>query len=220
MKKVMTATAILLLAFPVMAEPEQVEAATGRYEIWMGVSGWPGLAGVQPAVAGHFDEVGLGVGVAAHGRLRQFEHSELLGGVDAFIIGNASNVGGVIDNLIARDLYLGTSLKWAFGRARNLQLDAGLGYHLVDMAQVSTRYFGMEHQAWESNRLGGFVGTTWDLGAGREGRTRGLTLAFKVHFVDFGSVRDEDIFLEPVLGLDAGRLDGPIYLLQLGYWAR
>jgi hypothetical protein len=88
------------------------------------------------------------------------------------------------------------------------------------MAQVSTRYFGFEHQAWESNRLGTFVGATWDVWAGRENRMSGLSLAFKAHFVEFGTVRDEDVFLDPVLGPNAGKIDGPIYLLQVGFSSR
>ena len=43
---------------------------------------------------------------------------------------------------------------------------------------------------------------------------------YQVHFVDFDTVRDEDINLSPVLGPDAGALDGPIYLLQIGYSSR
>lgn len=213
-------TTICLLAFPVAAAPEGSAPLAGRYEIWLGVSSWPALGDLQPIAAGGFDGAGFGLGAAFHAPLKQFEHSELLAGVDAYIGGTASNVSGTIDDLIARDLYLGASLKWALGRARALQLDAGLGYHLVDMAQVSTRVFGFEHEAWESNRLGTFLGATWDVWAGRENKTGGLSLALKVHHVDFGTVRDEDIFLSPVLGPDAGRLEGPIYLLQVGFSAR
>lgn len=213
-------TTICLLAFPVAAAPEGPAPSAGRYEIWMGVSSWPALGDLEPIAAGDFEGAGFGLGAAFHAPLKQFDHSELLVGVDAYIGGTASNVSGTIDDLIARDLYLGASLKWALGRARALQLDAGLGYHLVDMAQVSTRVFGFEHQAWESNRLGTFVGATWDVWAGRENKTGGLSLALKVHHVDLGNVRDEDIFLSPVLGPGAGRLEGPIYLLQVGFSAR
>jgi len=30
-------------------------------------------------------------------------------------------------------------------------------------------------------------------------------------------VRDEEVFLAPLLGPDAGPLDGPLYMLQIGY---
>lgn len=220
MKTILETTVLLLLTLPAMAEPEQPRNMSGRYEVWMGITSWPGLSDLQPLAAGNFDEVGFGLGAAIHVPLKTFEHSEILVGADGYIGGTASNVSGSIDDLIARDLYLGASLKWALGTARALQLDAGLGYHLVDMAQVSTRVFGFEHRAWESNRLATFVGATWDVWAGRENRTGGLSLAFKVHFVEFSTVRDEDIFLTPVLGPDAGRLEGPIYLLQVGFSSR
>jgi len=215
MKTILAATALLLFAVPSMAEPETHQAAPSRFEIWMDASSWPALGDLQPLAAGNFDTVGLGLGFALHVPVAQFDHSELLLGVDGFINGTMSNVWGTIDELIARNLYLGASAKWAFGRG--FQLDAGLGYHLADMAQVSTRYLGLEQQSWEASRLGTFVGATWDVWAGREDRQSGLFLALKVHFVDFGTVRDEDPLLGPLLGPDAGQLEGPIYMLQVGY---
>ena len=220
MKTILATTTLLFFTLPAMAEPEQLENTSGRYEVWMGIMGWPGISNLQPLVAGSFDEVGIGLGAAYHGPLKRFEHSEVLVGVDGYIGGTGSDVSGTIDDLIARDLYIGVSLKWALGRSRSVQLDAGLGYHLLDMAQVSTRVFGLEHQAWESNRLGAFVGATWDAWASRDNRTSGLLLAFKVHFVEFGTVHDEDVFLTPLLGSNAGILEGPIYLLQVGFSGR
>lgn len=220
MKTLLTVIALLLLASPGMAEPEPRHVTSGRYEVWLGMTRWPAMSDVQPLAAGEFDEVGFGLGGAFHGPLKQFENSELLVGVDAFVGGTVSNVRGVIDDLIARDLYLGASLKWALGATRGLQLDAGLGFHLVDMAQVSARYLGLEYETWESTRVGAFVGATWDVWAGRENRSSGLSLAFKVHYVDLGTVRDEDILLVPLLGPNAGKLDGPLYVLQIGYSGR
>ena len=39
-------------------------------------------------------------------------------------------------------------------------------------------------------RGGAFVGATWDLGAGRPDHSSGLSLGFRVHFVDFASAHD------------------------------
>jgi hypothetical protein len=220
MKTILAVTTLLLFALPATAEPEQPPMFSGRYEVWMGITSWPGITELQPLAAGTFDEIGFGIGGAFHGSLKRFENSEILVGVDTYIGGTASNVSGVIDDLIARDLYLGASVKWALGRSRGLQLDAGAGYHLLDMAQVSTQIIGIEHQVWQSNRLGTFVGATWDPWAGKESRSSGLSLAFKVHFVEFGAVRDEDIFLEPILGPNAGRIEGPLYLFQVGFSGR
>ncbi len=212
--------ALSLATAPVAAAPESPVPSAGRYELWMGVTGWPALGDLRPLAAGEFDMAGFALGAAFHAPLKRFERSELLAGVDLYIGGTMSNVSGIIDDVIARDMYLGASLKWALGRSRSMQLDAGLGYHLVDMAQVSSHVFGLEHEAWESSRLGAVVGATWDAWARKENSTSGLSLAFKVHFVDFGMVRDEDVFLTPILGPDAGSLEGPIYLLQVGYSAR
>jgi hypothetical protein len=55
-----------------------------------------------------------------------------------------------------------------------------------------------------------------DARGGEPTRSRGAMMSLKVHFVDFGTVRDDD-FLPPTLGQDAGRLTGPIYMYQVGY---
>ena len=41
-----------------------------------------------------------------------------------------------------------------------------------------------------------------------------------MHFVDFGPVRDENVFIGPVLGDDAGDLDGTLVELRVGYRSR
>ena len=220
MNRIATTTALLLIAGPAMAAAEQPQPAWGRYEIWAGVSSWPSLGDLQPVADGSFDVLGWGLGGAIHVSVRQFADSELLVGIDGGILATESDIGGFIDDLLARQLYLGASVKWAFGAARNLQLDAGLGYYLADMAEVSTRYYGLERVAWDADRLGAFVGATWDIGAGRENRQSGLSVALKAHFVDFGNVRDDEVLFTPLLGDNAGRLDGPVYVLQLGYSSR
>lgn len=211
---------LLLLGLPSFAQESGHPPQGLRSEIWLAVTSWPALGDLQPATSGGFDAAGFGLGGAVHWPVRQSGNSELLIGLDGFVVATGSDISGVIDDVLARQLYLGGSIKWAFGEARNLQLDAGLGFHLADMAEVSTEYFGMEHEAWETSRAGAFVGATWDVGAGRAGKTSGLSLSLKVHFVDFGAVHDEDILVRPLFGADAGDLDGPIYLLQVGWAGR
>ena len=58
MKTILATTALLFFTLPAMAEPEQLENTSGRYEVWMGIMGWPGISNLQPLVAGSFDEVG------------------------------------------------------------------------------------------------------------------------------------------------------------------
>ncbi len=212
--------AMLLAAGPVPAEDEVLEPGWGRAEIWLGVSRFPGLADIRPLAGGDFDTTGLAIGGAWHWRVKQFANSELLAGVDCFVGATDSSVGGVISDLAVRHIYLGASLKWALGPRRNVHLDAGVGYHGLDMAELGEFIYGLEHVAWADGAGGAFVGATWDAGAGRPGRTSGLSLGFKVHFVDFGRVNDEDTFFVPILGDDAGRLDGPVYMLQIGYGGR
>ncbi len=202
------------------AELPQVEGpADGlRYELWLAVSSWPGLADLEPVAGGGFDSVGYGLGAAVHWPLRQSENSELLLGVEGAIIATDSDVPVYFDDLLARDGYLAVSAKWLVGTTRSVSLDAGLAYHLLDIAQVDTNYYTpLEFQSWEESAPSAFIGATWDVGAAKPGRNSGLALGLRAHFMDFGTVRDEDVFIRPVLGDDAGKLSGPLLTLRIGY---
>ena len=196
-------------------EPE----SWGRWEIWMGPVFWPALGDLTPE-GGEFDEVGLGLGFAFHLPVKQFEHSDLLVGADLTVSGVDSDIDGFLSTVMARHLYVGVSAKWAFLKDRNAMLDFGVGLHMADMAELSTVYWGLEYTLWEATRGGAYVGATWDISRGLPGRKNGLFVAFKAHFVDFGEVYDEDIQFFPMLGSAAGRAEGPIYMLQIGYAGR
>jgi len=216
LKRTLLAVLATSAIFSVAVEAQPVNAGP-RAEIWLGVPNWPALGDLTPEAGGAFDRVGFGLGAGWYTSVGRNRDGRLLIGLDGFIAANDSNVAGVIDDALARTLYIGGAVKWALGPARNGSLDVGLGWYLADIAQVSNRAFGAEYEAWESSKTGASVGTTWDIGAGRSGRHGGLMLALRVHFVDFGTVRDEEVFFAPLLGPDAGPLDGPLYMLQIGY---
>ena len=211
---------VVTLMAPALADETTSTLPGWRAELWLGVSNFQGLDDIRPVADGSFDTTGFGLGGAWHGRVAQSEHSELLLGIDGFIAANDSNISGFFGELAARHLFLGVSAKWALGASRSFYLDAGAGYHEIDMAELGDYWSGLEHVAWKESAYGTFVGATWDIGASRPGRRAGLSLAFKVHFVDFGNVYDENTFLVNVLGSDAGTLEGPIYMLQIGYGGR
>lgn len=189
-----------------------------RWEVWLALSSWPSLTDLEPAAGGGFDSVGYGLGAAAHWPVKQNQNSELLLGVEGAIIATESDVPVFLDDLLARDGYLAVSAKWLFGRARNISFDAGLAYHLLDIAQLETSYYmPVEFQSWEESAVGVFIGATWDVGPVSPEKTSGLALGLRAHFMDFGTVRDEDVFIRPVLGNDAGELSGPLLVLRIGY---
>lgn len=200
-------------------EPRSDDIVDGaRWELWVALSNWPGLADLEPAAGGSFDTAGFGIGLAAHWPLVAFESSDLLLGIEGAVMAHDSSVPVQFDDFLARDAYVGVSAKWLMGESRNVSLDAGLAYHLMDMAQLETNYYyNGEFQNWEEGAAGIFVGATWDVGAGKRGKKKGLSLGLRVHFMDFGTVRDEDIFFTPVLGANAGEISGPLVALQVGY---
>ena len=140
-------------------------------------------------------------------------------GIDAMVAATDSSARGFLEVLTLRHMYLGLSTRWRLGDRRAFSIDAGAGLHIADVAQVDTSYFygPLEFRSWEQTAGGAFLGATWDIGAGRPLKSSGLFVACKVHFVDFGVVRDEEVLFAPALGSNAGRLDGPVYMIQIGY---
>jgi len=213
--------AVVLLAGPAGAQ-ESPEPLGSRWAINLEIPIWPSLTDLEPASGGSFDSLGFGLSGSWHASVAQFTNSELLLGIDGMIGATDSSINATYDQLLARQLYLGGSVKWAFGDARNVALDLGIGYHQVDMADISYSWWTtIENEHWSSEAASGFVGATWDVGAGRPNRSGGLSIGFKVHFVDFGRVTDTDRFgVFPALGPVAGKLEGPLYFLRIGYSGR
>lgn len=207
----------------------QAEAAEHRppsfYENWirweasLGLHAWPAIADIEPFAGGEFDNVGLNIAFAVHVRTRQKDDRELMLGVDLGMFPTDSNIRLFTEDVTARGLYLTPSLKWMFGKNRHrYSLDAGIGYYLVDIAEVASLDFGYsEVELWQSSGVGGYVGGTWDIGSRDPLKTRGWMLALKVHYFDLGTVRDENPALPARLGPAAGDLKGPVYQLQFGY---
>lgn len=206
-------------ADPAGGRPDEERGA--RWEVWLGPIGWPALAELDPAAAGRFDDTGFALGGAFHVPIASSGGGELLAGVDLWVGGVDSSIAGLYDTLVARDFYLGPSLKYRPAFLRTFYLDAGIGLHLVDVADVSDYYLaGIEVRNWESSAVGAYVGATWDAGMMREGRHGGLYMSVEVHYVDLGQVYDEATGFGPLLGAAAGTLDGPLYLVQFGYAGR
>lgn len=191
----------------------------GRYELWAGPISWPGLDNVR-ALQGEFDSIGLGLGLGFHFAVRSFEAGDLLVGFDLSLSGVDSDIDGYFSTVMAQHMFLGASAKWLFGESRKLSLDAGFGWHEVEIADMSTVFWGIEETLWSGGRIGTWAGLSWDIGQRQPGSTGGLFIAARAHFVEFGKVRDEGPVSAPVLGPAAGTLDGPIYVLEIGYSGR
>ena len=223
LKGSLTTVTVLMISFAdvTWAEDEVavwVSNPNPRWEIGIGVQSWPALADLEVASDGSFDEIGFNLSFAVHVPVSRLGRSELLAGVDLGLLSNESNIRFTSDTLIARNGYITPSIKWMFGRGHRYSLDAGIGYYLQDVAEVAGEYPEFrETQLWEEGSVGGYVGGTFDFGNAQPGKSHGIMLSVKVHFVEFGRVRDEAGFPPPTLGQDAGDLSGPIYAAQIGY---
>ena len=212
--------ASLLLIETAVADDDTDEPHTDklRGEIWLAVSSCPALSDLQPVAGGSFNDVGYGLGGSVHWPLKSTQSADILLGIEGAVMVTDSDIPVLLDELLARDGYLAASAKWRLGKTRGLALDAGIAYHLLDITQLDTDYYSSaEFQSWEESAMGPFLGMTWDLGAGKPNGDSGLTLGARAHFLDFGTVLDEDVLESVVLGRDAGKLDGPMYELRIGY---
>ena len=189
-----------------------------RGEIWLAVSSWPALGDLRPVAGGSFNDTGYGLGASVHWPVKSIQSADVLLGIEGAIVATGSDIPVFLDELLARDGYLAASAKWRLGKTHSLALDAGLAYHLLDITQLDTDYYSSaEFQSWEESAVGPFLGMTWNLGAGKPDGDSGMTLGARAHFLDFGTVSDEDVLASAVLGRDAGELDGPMYELRIGY---
>ena len=197
----------------------QISAAADsgrRAEIWLGVHSWAALSDLNPEAGGSFDDVGFAIGGGIHWPVKRFTNSTLLIGVDGALMSTGSSIPGITDELISRQLYLAPSVRWHFGDAEQYSLDAGVGFHLLDLAEVSS--YGsatLEVEHWEETAVIPYIGASWDVPRKQKKATR-FSLGVKVHFADFGVVQDEDPLLPPTLGPDAGELSGPSIVLHAG----
>lgn len=217
-----TLLALLALGGNAHAQPQPTAPAGARWDVSLEMPMWPALQDLQPIASGGFDSIGFGIGGSWHVPVSRHANSDMLVGIDGWIAATDSDIEGQLGSMLARHLYLGISAKWLFGDSRNVSLDAGIGYHELDIAQVDAEWYGtLEREHWTRSRGGAFVGATWDVGAGRPDHTSGLSLGFRVHYVDFGSVFDRgSLFMPSLLGADAGRLDGPLYMVRIAYSGR
>lgn len=195
-----------------------------RKEIFLGYHKWDELAQLSPAAAGSFDSNGFNLGAAFHWRTGEWGRSDVLAGLDFAFFSNDSSVRHIGDDVISRGLYITPSIKLMFdnGTSPVYALDFGLGYYLVDIAEVTLFDFGayFEDQLWEDSAFGGYVGASVDFPNKKRNRLAGFSLSAKIHFFDLGKVTDEGsvAIARGTLGPDAGSLSGPVVMLQFGYY--
>ena len=209
-----------LLVVPAFGQDNPPEPLGSRWDLSLDLPVWPALVDLQPMAGGSFRSTGFGLGISGHFPVREFSNSELLVGGDLSFAATDSSISLVAGDMLARQMYLGVSAKWLFGESRNVSLDAGVGYHEVDIAYVNSEWWGsIQTEFWGKERVSGFVGAIWDIGAARAENNSGLFVGLRVHLADFGPVYDAQ-YVGPILGPAAGNLDGPMYMIRVGYSGR
>jgi len=191
-------------------------------EGFLGFQNWDELSRLTPAGGGSFDSGGFNLGGAFHWRMRERERNDLLVGLDFALFSNESGIRHIREDLLSRGLYVTPSVKLIFddGAGPRYALDLGVGYYLVDIAEVESYYGGYsEDELWEDSAFGGYIGASVDFPTEASNRRRGFSISAKIHFFDLGVVSDEGFFLVSpgTLGPNAGSLSGPVIMFQFGY---
>jgi hypothetical protein len=199
---------------------------TKRHHIsfFIGAVNWPNLADVDPSQAGfdpaqfgRFKQWGYNFEIAAHYLATTLLDRDLWVGFDFGLFYNENKgtatalvlpSGTIITGDIgSRGLYLTPSLKWfMLGKrgATRLYLGAGVGYYLLDFAEMF--YWNWGAEIYEDSALGGYLSAGVRLPfADDPADSAAVMLETKVHFADFGEFAP-----------DTGQIKGPIYIFQLG----
>jgi hypothetical protein len=189
------------------SEPPERFRVAGAF----GVDAWSDLGDIEAFQGGSFDEAGLAIDLAFHWAVAHLGLADVLlgGNIGGFIHG--SNIVGFEEgeDLTSTTVYLTPSVKFAFGKpgSRRLYLDAGLGYYstTVDEYETDCWWDCDIHEYYDDDTFGGFVGVSGDFPVGSSGVR--VTMGVQVHFVNFD---------DPVEVAESGKLDGPIYVLDVG----
>ena len=155
-------TLALACAF-LVSGPVYAQKGDGRrVELWLGIYQWAALSDLSPTAGGSFDDVGFAFGGGIHWPVKQFTNSTLLIGVDGGLMSTSSSIPGIADEPISRQLYIAPSRRWHFGDGGQYSLDAGVGFHLLDLAEVGTGYGigGLEIEHWEETAAVPYVGAS------------------------------------------------------------
>jgi hypothetical protein len=224
MKSIASFVVLVTLASSAYAEEQAEEgpAPGKRWELSLNLHNWSALGDIKPAVGGSFDTVGIGLSGAVHWPVMQLGSGEMLLGFDGGFMTSSSNSPGLQNDLVTTQIFISPSFKWMFGDNHRISLDGGIGWHWLDISEIDASYTylyggtGFQAQYWEESTFAPYVGATWDVRAGTTQNAGAFSLGLKVHFLDFGLVRDEDPALPVTLGSMAGDLAGPMVVLQFG----
>ena len=204
----------LVAVFALVVSPAYAEEGDGSvgsrkwiYSVTLGSAEWQDLADIQSVRGGSFDSRGFALELAMHKPLWRWGSADVLLGVDLGIITTDGDIPGVFENLTQRSGYLTPSMKFRFGEygRKYFSIEAGIGSYQTDFAELecdgSSSICIELNDPFNANAVGDYVGVTAGLG-------KWFTTGLKVHFADFGSVRN-------ISGV-SGSLGGPIYVLSVG----
>jgi hypothetical protein len=199
---------LALLVTPTAGFAQQMPPENrNRFEAHLGAHSWPALADLDSSYGGAFDSSGFDLGLGMY--WGDLATSCCLWGMDLTLFYTEGNIRGEFKNLASRGLHLVPSVKIPVGDNRRFYLDAGLGLYTVDFRELgcveTDACFG-DNDAWQSTRLGGYVGTSKDLPLGKS--RIDLNLAFRIHYANFGTPDG--------LGPSPGELNGPIFMFLIG----
>ncbi len=185
-------TGLIMPVISTYAADESEPYAPGRWS-WTATAGlmiWSDLKDLEPAAGGGFDSLGTAVELGGHKHVAHWGPADILIGVDFGISATQSDIPGITENFTETGVYLTPSMKFRFGERsrRYLNLEAGLGWYLVDIAEYDCEDNNFDSnnihndssdddnfnnivctliaRPYDEDTLGGYLGITGGFGAG------------------------------------------------------
>ena len=177
---------------------------TSRFIINLGAGTWPALSDLNSSYGGGFDNVGMDIDVGWH----VVAWKGWLWGLDAGLYYTSGDVPALLGDLEAESFFVTPSVKIPLGKG-NQYLEAGVGYYSLSFVDMNCDFNPciQFENGYDKSTTGGYLGFARDFAIG----TRGYfwSLGFRIHYANFGTPEG--------LGPSPGTVDGPVYMILLGW---
>ena len=180
-----------------------------RFRLNFGFGLWESQEDLSAVGPGEFDAGPIVIEIGVDRRVAKWGRSDVYIGLDAGLLTTESDLPGQYTSPTSDASYVTPSIAVYIGDfdATRFNVRAGVGHYRVEFGEIID--LTTFNRSFSESAFGSFVGAGIDFPLGAGNGLHSITLATRVHFVDFGDVTQ--------LGPTPGRLEGPIWNVQLGW---
>ena len=182
-----------------------------RFRFNFGFGIWESQEDLSAIGPGEFDTGPFVIEIGVDKRVAKWGKSDVYIGLDAGLLTTESDLPGQYTSPTSNATYVTPSIAIYMGDIDTTRFNvrAGVGHYSVEFGEIID--LTTFNRSFSESAFGTFVGAGIDFPLESGSGLNSITLDTRVHFVDFGDVTQ--------LGPTPGRLEGPIWNVQLG-WGR